>query len=131
MTKFAFEIELLRTLARNLVKRPSPRKARILEVFAKFFGLQPDDSLADGLTKTAGRAAKDLVRDRSRILHGTWSTLNSHLAPNRAWLENFVITVVRRTALELETYARASVARDDLEDFLSWIDRQRLARAAN
>lgn len=50
------------------------------------------------------------------------------LASNREGPENFVITVVRRAALELETYARTPEPRDNIDDFLAWIDIQRAAR---
>jgi transposase-like protein len=55
----------------------------------------------------AKQFARSVVLDRSRILHGTWPTLNSRLAFNRNGLENFVITVIRRAALELEDYAHS------------------------
>jgi hypothetical protein len=88
----------------------------------------PDDPLTNGATTTAKQFARSVVRDRSRILHGTWSTLNSRLAFNRNGLENFVITVIRRAALELEIYALTASPEDNIDDFLAWVKRREAAR---
>lgn len=99
--------------------------SRILQILEAFFGLRPDDPVADGATTTTRQFARGVVSDRSRVLHGTWSTLNSRLALNRAGLEGFVISVVRRAALELDGYARADSPADDVESFLKWISMRR------
>jgi hypothetical protein len=70
---------------------------------------------------TAKQFVKGIVRDRSRILHGTWSTLNSHLAMNRRSTEEFVIAVIRRTAMELVAYANTAAPSDQIEAFLMWV----------
>jgi hypothetical protein len=106
----------------------SRSERRILTVLAKFFGLGPDDVIVPGGTRTAKQLARDLVRDRSRILHGTWSTLTSRLTSNRAGLEGFVITILRTAALDLESYAHKPAAEDNLDAFLDWVDTQRVAQ---
>jgi hypothetical protein len=53
--------------------------SRVLTILYCFFGLQPDDPVAPNASLTAKQFAANLVRDRSRILHGTWSTLNARL----------------------------------------------------
>jgi len=85
------------------------------------------DPLTNGATSTAKQFARSVVGDRSRILHGTWSTLNSRLAFNRSGLENFVIAVIRRAALELEDYALTASPEDNIDDFLAWVKRREAA----
>ena len=95
--------------------------ARVLAILQSFFSLQPDDPVALGSTLTAKRFATNLVRDRSRILHGTWSTLNARLSGSRTGLEGFVTTVIRRAVLELETYSHEPAPADDIDAFLEWL----------
>lgn len=96
-------------------------EARILTVLELFFALRPEDLIFADSSVTAKQFARGIVNDRSRILHGTWSTLNSQLTRNRGGLENFAVTVVRRMVLELEEYSRFPGAVDSIEDFLLWI----------
>jgi hypothetical protein len=103
----------------------SGSQARMLAILETFYGLKPDDPLTDGATTTARQFARSVVRDRSRILHGTWSTRNSRLAANRNGLEDFVIAVIRRAAFELEGYAHTVSPKDNIDDFLSWVTRPR------
>jgi hypothetical protein len=94
---------------------------RVLAILQCFFSLQPGDPVAPGSTLTAKQFAANLVRDRSRILHGTWSTLNARLGRSRTGMEGFVSTVMRRTALELETYGHEFAPPDDIDAFLEWL----------
>jgi hypothetical protein len=91
----------------------SGSQTRMLTILESFYDLKPDDPIAKGSTTTAKQFTRSVVRDRSRILHGTWSTLNSRLASNRNGLENFVTAVIRRTALELENYSLTASKRFD------------------
>jgi hypothetical protein len=109
----------------------APRsQTRMLTILETFYGLKPDDPLTSGATTTAKQFARRVVRDRSRILHGTWSTLNSRLASNRTGLENFVTTVIRRTALELEDYALTASPEDNIDHFLAWVKRREAVRTS-
>jgi hypothetical protein len=95
----------------------------MLMVLKAFFGLQPNDPIMKGVNKTAKQYAQSFVRDRSRILHGTWSTLNSRLASDRRGTEEFVIGVIRQAAFELERYALTDSPDDDVDAFLAWVER--------
>jgi hypothetical protein len=96
---------------------------RILEVLSAIFDLGPDDSVAAASHLTACQFARNVVRDRSRILHGTWSTLSTP-SMDRRGMEGFVVTVLRRVVLELEAYANSACPADDIDKFLHWV-RQR------
>jgi hypothetical protein len=95
--------------------------ARVLTILRCFFGLKPDDPVAPHATLTAKQFAANLVRDRSRILHGTWSTLNARLGRSRTGMEGFATTVLRRTAIELEGYCLEPTPADDIDAFLAWL----------
>jgi hypothetical protein len=100
---------------------------RMLEILSAFFDLGPDDPVALGSPLSARQFARNVVRDRSRILHGTWSTLNAR-GIDRAGLEGFVATVLRAAVIELEAYAHSTAPDDDTEKFLGWV-RQRKMRS--
>ena len=95
--------------------------SRVLVILQCFFGLQPEDTVAPGSTLTAKQFAINLVRDRSRILHGTWSTLNARLGRNRTGMEGFVTTVIRQAVIELETYSHEPAPTDDIDAFVAWL----------
>ena len=95
--------------------------SRIESILAAFYGLSPNDMITSNSSTTAKQFVKGIVRDRSRILHGTWSTLNSHPAMNRRSTEEFVIAVIRRTAMELVAYANTAAPSDQIEAFLMWV----------
>jgi hypothetical protein len=78
---------------------------------------------------TAKQFAKEIVRDRSRILHGTWSTLQPSTGINRERVEKFAIEVIRRVALELEEYAASTAPKDDIKSLLMWVKSKRGAAA--
>ena len=102
----------------------SGSEKRMLMMLETFYDLKPDDPVRDGATISAKQFARGLVRDRSRVLHGTWSTLNSRLASNRDGLEDFVAAVVRRAALELEDYSLTASPEDKVDVFLAWVKRR-------
>jgi hypothetical protein len=96
-------------------------KVRLLKVLCAFFDLGPDDLIVPNSTLNANQFAKDVVRNRSRILHGTWSTLNAR-GIDRVGMEGFVITVLATAVLELEEYAQSANPIDDAEVFLNWVE---------
>ena len=116
-------IAKLETALEVLLRAESARgsTARVLAILQCFFGLQPDDPVAPGSTLTAKQFAANLVRDRSRILHGTWSTLNARLDRSRTGMEGFVTTVIRRAVIELETYSHEPAPVDDIDAFIAWL----------
>ena len=100
-------IAKLETALEILLRTESSKgsERRILEILKTIFGLEPDDLSAPGSTMTVRQFARNIVRDRSRILHGTWSTLNAR-GMNRAGMEGFVTSVLRITIVELEAYLK-------------------------
>lgn len=103
----------------------SGSQTRIELILDAFYGLRPTDKLTAESKMTARQFAKEIVRDRSRILHGTWSTLQPSIGMNRERMEKFAIEVIRRTALELQEYAATTAPKDDIESLLSWVRSKR------
>jgi hypothetical protein len=95
-------------------------KARMLDILRAFFDIGPNDPIYPGSMLTADKFAKNLVRDRSRILHGTWSTLNAR-GMDRAGLTGFVVTVLRMAAIEIDAYAQSPAPSDTIDGLLAWI----------
>jgi hypothetical protein len=115
----------LETALEVLLRAESTRgsQTRMLKVLDTFYGLQPDDPLTNSTITTAKQFARRVISDRSKLLHGTSSTLSSRLAFDRDGLENFVIAVIRRAALELQDYALTASPKDNVDDFLAWVRR--------
>ncbi|MCP2221699.1 hypothetical protein [Bradyrhizobium elkanii] len=101
---------------------------RILQIVTAFFGLEADEPILQGSRLTAQQFARRIVRDRSRILHGTWSTLRAR-GFDRPGMEGFVITTIRMAAVELEAYAQSKNPADNVDDFLRWVrEKERLRK---
>jgi hypothetical protein len=71
------------------------------------------------------RFVEELVGDRSRILHGTWSTLNDTLEAGREGLQNFVIDMLRKYALALGEYVCSGNPTDNHTAFLTFVEGRR------
>jgi hypothetical protein len=121
-------ITKLETALEVLMRAESSKgsERRMFEILSAFFGLEPDDPIAPGSTLTARHFARNVVRDRSRILHGTWSTLNVR-GIDRAGMEGFVSTVLRAAVIELEAYSNLAERPDDIDHFLVWVRHRRAA----
>ena len=122
-TSDAIAFAKLETALEVLVRAESTSGSgsRIELILAAFYSLSPNDMLTSESTTTAKQFAKGIVQDRSRILHGTWSTLNPRLGMDRQGMEQFVIEVIRRTAVELDVYANTTAPIDEIEPFLMWV----------
>ena len=121
-------IAKLETALEVLLRAESTRgsQQRILEILSAFFDLGPDDPIAPGSLLSAQQIAKNVVTDRSRILHGTWSTLNAR-GIDQAGMEGFVVSVLRTAVIELEAYAHSAGPVDDIDAFLSWVRQRKMA----
>lgn len=103
-------------------------EAKMLKALHTFFGLSPDDPITPGSNITTKRYAKDLVGGRSRVLHGTLSTLSSNLVQLRDQLEFMATTLVRSTAIEIDEYLADGQVADDIDIFLDWVRTARTMR---
>ena len=115
-------IAKLETALEVLVRAESSKgsERRVIEILGAFFDLGPDDPSAPGSRLSSRQFARNVVRDRSCILHGTWSTLNAR-GVNRAGMEGFVTAVLRMAVIELDAYAHSSAPTDNIDQFLDWV----------
>lgn len=105
----------------------SGSKARVVEAIEAFYGLKPDDFINPNSQTTVKQFTAGFVTDRSRILHGTWSTLVHSLRASRGSLERLVVGVLAGYVFELQAYCAAPGSTDDLDQFLSFIKSRRAA----
>jgi hypothetical protein len=103
----------------------SGSKRRLLTAVRVFYGSRPEDFINPHSEITAEEFVEGLVRDRSRILHGTWSTLATNLSDSRSALVWVIRDFLAVYASELDKFATASSGRDDIEEFLAWIEATR------
>jgi hypothetical protein len=96
-------------------------QARIEAILEAFYDLGRDDPVHDATTTTAKRFAKEFVEGRSRVLHGTESTLLSRRSHDWEGAVEFVRSVLARAAVEIGTYSDIPNVADDRESFLEWV----------
>ncbi len=107
----------------------SGSESRILTALETFFGQKAHEPIGPSTQITAKEFARGFVRDRSRVLHGTWPTLNVRLGGSREGLENLAASLARASAVEIDAYMQSSSATDDTEAFLSWVKSSKQTRA--
>jgi hypothetical protein len=115
VSKFETAIEVLLR-----AESASGSKRRILQALDAFYGLTQDQPINPASGITVEQFAIGIVTDRSRVLHGTWSTLNHFLKESRPILERLVGNLLVNYVVALDMYAATSDAADDLEGFLSY-----------
>jgi hypothetical protein len=105
-------------------------KRRVLQAIGAFYGLREADQINPDSQTTVGQFAQGLVRDRSRILHGTWSTLTHSFHASRPSLTTLVRGLLAMYALELDQYLVNQSPADDVEAFLAFVSARRNATQA-
>lgn len=99
---------------------------RFREAFQAFYGLSKDHPIREGSPRTVDQFIKSIVGARSRILHGTMSTLtpdtlstNEH--EGRDVVESLAMDILRRYTFMLDKYEMLPEAKDDVASFLNWV----------
>lgn len=100
-------------------------KVRIVKAICSFYDRTRTQNINDSSTVTVDKFATSLVTDRSRILHGTWSTLTHSLRTTRPTLIGLVHDLLRRYILELDVYLARKDAIDDVDHFLDAVKARR------
>jgi hypothetical protein len=98
---------------------------RVLEAIRAFYGLEPDHFINPHSQTTVKQFAAGFVRDRSRILHGTWSTLVHSLRASRGSLEILVAGLLAGYVFELQAYAATAGVVDEIGAFLAFVESRR------
>ena len=100
-------------------------KARMLAAIAAFHGQKATDRLLPELEVTVQEFVDRFVEDRSRILHGTRSTLGSHLRDSRPLLSHLANSLLRHYAVELDQYVGAGGDEDSVDSFVASVRARR------
>ena len=96
-------------------------EARISQAIRTFYGLKPDQFLGPDSLITVKQFSKSLVSDRSRLLHGTLSTLSTDMRASRSSLTALAHELLVNFSVELDHYEAAGQIVDDIDPFLDWI----------
>jgi hypothetical protein len=99
----------------------SGSQKRVIEAIRTFCGLGPNQLINPTSQVTVKEFAKDLVRDRSRILHGTWSTLVHSMRASRKSVEALVVGLLARYMFEMQNYVAVPGVTDAREAFQSFV----------
>jgi hypothetical protein len=102
--------------------------ARLRHAMRAFYGLNENDPLTHSSTTTVKQYVEGIVGSRSRILHGTFSTLTESVDATRADVEAFSFDLLRLSSLSLDQYSVSATPSDESEAFLSWIEAERQSR---
>lgn len=103
----------------------SGSRSRVVRAIKTFYGLDKDAFINPDVQITVEKFAADFVRDRSRILHGTWSTLGHSLRDSRPSLTGLVHGLLTNYVVELDAFATDPAATDDVDRFLEWVATRR------
>ncbi len=98
--------------------------ARLLQAIKGIFGLKGSDAISPGSAVKVKDFAVSIVTARSRILHGTWSTLSDELPLGRGEVAALAMTMLTVYTLMLDEYAKNPAAVDAAEPFLNFIEAQ-------
>ena len=125
-------IAKLETSIENLFGAGNPAEStnRILQALEGVFALDANDSIALGSSIKVKDFVKDVVTSRSRILHGTWSTLTEELPLGRKEVATLARELLVSFTLKLDQYATTASPVDKAKDFLDWMLLERAAQAA-
>lgn len=99
----------------------SGSKRKILQALKFFFGKNENDPINQETDLTLGDLAKNLVRDRSRILHGTWSTFEQDMRFSRSVLTQITQILLIEFSLKLDEYKKLPNCKDDHDLFFKWL----------
>ncbi len=98
---------------------------RLQDAVEAFYGLKPSDALLTDPSMTVNQFVKEIVGARSRVLHGTFSTLAENVELVRSNVEMLSFDLLRLCSLSLDRYKALASPHDNAKDFLAWINTQR------
>lgn len=105
-------------------------KDRLLNAFQAIYGLDGKQPLCQDNPRTVIQFIDSIVTARSRILHGTWSTLTHRPSTrdehqHRDEVELLARDLLIHFTLHLDEYKNIENSKDDIKEFLAWIAMQK------
>ena len=104
-------------------------KKRLCQAIQAFYGRKETDPLATDASINVKQFVEGIVGARSRILHGTISTLMENVDV-RGTVEVLSFDLLRRSSLALDGFSALAAPDDTAKALLDWIDEQRQPGAA-
>lgn len=116
----------LETAIENLFSASSTKgsKRRILDGVKGMFGVETSNNINQSSTITFEGLVNDIIEERSRILHGNWSTLSARdHGIDRGIVEGSAKFFLIKYPRLLEKYAKetGTPPKDEAQAFLEWI----------
>ncbi|MCT7309670.1 hypothetical protein N5J06_01830 [Ralstonia sp. CHL-2022] len=104
-------------------------KDRLLKSFQAFYELSAKQFLKENDPRTVIQFISSVVTARSRVLHGTWSTLNYRKPAqderrHRYEIESLARDLITHFTLRLDHYKKTDKPEDDITKFLDWVSTQ-------
>lgn len=96
-------------------------ETRILSALKGFYGLNDNDLISNKSSVTVKQFAKGLVSSRSRILHGTLSTLKHHARADRNSLTELGHAMLLSFVVKLDQYSSLANPVDSQDEFINWV----------
>lgn len=96
---------------------------RIRKVFKAFRNLEPNNQIADGFP-TVEELTRRIVTARSRILHGTLSTLEAETEEEHQVAQMLVQQLLIAYSMQLDDYLQDPDAKDETDAFLDWVHKK-------
>lgn len=99
----------------------SGSQRRLITAIHAFYGLREGDLINPDSQTSVRQLAKSFVSDRSKILHGTASTLGTSFLSSRGSLTDLVRGLLTNYSVLLDEYDTIPNRSDEIEDFLKWV----------
>jgi len=120
VTKLVASYEILfRATSSSKINTLSPK------IVKTFFNLKMDQELFQNPSIKAQAFVDDVIENRSRVLHGDWSTLTMGHRDNRQHATLFMKVLLVEYSLALDDYYSETGKLDRIDAFLDWIDNRR------
>lgn len=117
MAKLETTIEILMSAGSSRMST-----ARIRKAFSVFFGLNGNDLLSSEAQITVNDFSKSIVEARSRVLHGTWSTLTNEMQIGRSDVALLAWQLLTQFTIWIDAYLLTSPQNViDVDLLLDWI----------
>ncbi|WP_186040536.1 hypothetical protein [Burkholderia gladioli] len=105
-------------------------KNGLIKIFEVIYGLTKNQPLRDNDSRTVLSFIDSIVTARSRVLHGTWSTLNYRKPAlneyqHRQEIELLARDLLSRFTLHLDDYKKTDNPEDNFMSFINWISMQK------
>lgn len=125
-------IAKMETAIENLFSAESSKRSRmrLRQGFKALFGVDGPSQIDTILPVTVDEFVEAVVTARSRVLHGTWSTLaNRDVEVDRRDVTRITQNFLKISARALDTYSRSAQPSDNVDAFLDWAEGNRRPRA--